>query len=160
MSLAGVAARRWIPASYCEAKMAETQSMDLSTLDTRKGSEQGFELTLTHPQTGAALPGRITLLGQDSAAWEDKTRELMKGRVERLARNRKNRASLEEMEAETIDQLVAVTTGWSGIVLSGEAIPFSADKARWLYASYPWIREQAYEAVNDRGNFLPRSASS
>src|SRR5690349_531358 len=128
--------------------MAEPQSMDLSLLDTRKGAEQGFELTLTHPQTGADLPGRIRLLGQDSAAWQDKLRELVQRRVARLARNKKNVASMEELDADTIEQLAAVTQGWSGIAFGGADYPFSAENARKLYSDYPWIREQAYEAVN------------
>lgn len=139
---------------------AAAASMDLASLDTRKGAEQGFELQLMHPTTGAPLPGKITVLGQDSAAWQDKLNEGVKRRVKRLERNRKNLLTMEELEAESIEQLAAVTTGWSGIMLAGEAIAWSPEKARWLYATYPWIREQVYEAVNDRGNFLPRSASS
>lgn len=135
-------------------------TMDLAALDTRKGAEQGFELQLTHPQSGVPLAGRITLLGQDSQAWEDKLRELLKARVARLQRNRKNVASVEELEADAVEQLVAVTQGWSGLSFAGEAYAYTAENARKLYTGYPWIREQAYEAVNDRGNFLPRSASS
>lgn len=135
-------------------------TMDLDALDTRKGAEQGFELQLAHPQSGALLAGKLVLLGQDSAAWQEKQAELVQRRVNRLQRSKKTTASVAELEADSIELLAAVTAGWSGIVLKGEAIAYSAEKARWLYLSYPWVREQAYEAVNDRGNFLPRSASS
>lgn len=136
----------------------QTPTMDLAALDTRKGAEQGYELQLVHPQTGAALPGKLTLLGADSSAWQDRQAELLQARVNRLAKNKKSVASVEELEHDSIELLVAVTTGWSGIVLGGAPFPWTPENARKLYAGYPWIREQAFEAVNDRGNFLPRSA--
>lgn len=135
-------------------------TMDLAALDTRKGAEQGFELQLAHPQSGALLAGRITLQGQDAAAWQDRQKELLQARVNRLQRNKKSVASVDELEADAVELLVAVTTGWSGLAVDGAPYPFTAENARKLYTGYPWIREQAYEAVNDRGNFLPRSASS
>lgn len=134
--------------------------MDLAQLDTRKGAEEGFELQLAHPKTGEPLPGKITLLGQDSAVWQDRQAELVQRRVKRLALNKKNSASVAELEADSIELLVAGTVGWTGIALEGAEFPFSAANAQRLYTHYPWIREQAYEAVTDRGNFLPRSASS
>lgn len=140
--------------------MTDPQAMDLASLDTRQGAEQGMELQLKHPQTGDPLPCRITLLGADSDAWQNKQAELVQRRVNRLQRTKKNTASVADLEADSIELLCAVTAGWSGITLAGEDIPYSAEKAAWLYRGYPWIREQAYEAVNDRGNFLPRSATS
>jgi hypothetical protein len=142
-----------------EEKMTEA-TMDLAQLDTRKGAEQGFELQLTHPQTGLPLAGRITLLGQDASAWQEKQAELIQRRVNRLQRNKKNTASVGDLENDSIELLVAVTVGWSGIAFEGQPFAWSPENAKKLYTDFAWIREQAYEAVNDRGNFLPRSASN
>lgn len=134
--------------------------LDLAAFDTRKGAEAGMDLALTHPQTGATLPATLQLLGADSDAWHEKQAELLQARVNRLAKNKKNLASVEELEHDSIELLVAVTTGWRDLVLDGAPLAWNPENARRLYTRFPWIREQAFEAVNDRGNFLPRSATS
>jgi hypothetical protein len=136
------------------------KSMDLAALDTRKGAEQGYELQLTHPQTGEVLPGKLQLLGADSAAWQEKQAELVQRRVNRLSRTKKNTATMAELDADSVELLAAVTQGWSGLAIGGADYAYNAENVVKLYRDFPWIREQAYEAVNDRGNFLPRSASS
>lgn len=140
----------------------EKKSLDLSALDTTRGAEQGAELQLSHPRSGELIPARISLLGADSSAWLDKHREFQRRRADRLNRTRKFVVSPEDLEAEQLELLVVATTGWdwSGITLEGEPVPaFSADAARRIYKRFGWVREQVDAFVQDRANFLPRSAS-
>jgi hypothetical protein len=138
----------------------EKQSLDLSAFDFEKAAETGFELVLRNAVTDEPLPGKIRLLGADSQTYKDKAKAILRPQLERLNRGRRMRRSLEDIEAEALELLVAATQGWSGMTLDGAEFPFSADNARWLYQNRKWIREQVDAAVGDRANFLPRSASS
>lgn len=74
------------------------------------------------------------------------------------------RMTPEELEADAIDLLVALTAGWSLVDLSGASldVPFSAEAARELYASpgLAWLREQVDAFASDRANFGCASSSS
>lgn len=132
----------------------EKDSFDLSSLDSAKAAEKGFELVLRNPKTDAELPGRIKLLGADSEVYRERARDFARARAARLNKLRKLSITPEELEAEGIELLVAVTVGWSGITRDGEEFVYSPDNARELYRKYPWIREQVDAAVGDRANFL------
>lgn len=133
--------------------------LDLSALDTSKAAEEGFTLQLVHPD-GTLLPGKIKVQGVDSDAYQQAFRAQQRRAMDRLNRSGKFKATPEQLEAERIEILVRVTIGWEAIALNGEALPFNADNAKMIYTRYPLIREQVDQAVNDRGNFLPSSASS
>lgn len=138
----------------------QPEVLDLSALDTAKGAEQGYELTLSHPKTGEPTPMKITVLGADSDAYREKLRDFQRRRADRMNKGRRLSVTPEEIEAETLEMLVAVTTGWSGFTLDGAPLPFSGDNARTVYRRFSWIREQVDQAVGDRANFLPTSASA
>ncbi len=135
-----------------------TDSIDLNAFDTRAGAEAGIELTLVHPKTGEPLTfAKIRILGADSDAYRDLQMQMQRRAAERMARTRKLNISPEELEAQALDLLVAVTQGWSGLTLDGAPFEYSPENARKLYTRATWIREQVDTAVQDRGNFLPRS---
>ena len=50
--------------------------LDLASLDTAALCEQGAELELTHPATGAPLGVYLTLAGVDSKTWRKATAAL------------------------------------------------------------------------------------
>lgn len=140
--------------------MNEEKTIDLNALDTKKGSDDGFELTLLHPQTGEALPAKVRILGVDSEAYQRTQRNQNRRRLEKQARNRRYRTTLEEVDAELMELVVAVTVGWSGMALDGKPFEYTAENAKVLYTRCPWAFDQVQAAVVDRGNFLPRSATS
>lgn len=132
--------------------------MDLETLDTAKGANDGATLDLKHPTTGEPIGASINLLGADSDAYKQKTIELQRRHMERLRRNSKYRRSPEEMDADATELLAAVTTGWD-LEVGGQRPAFSVATAVSIYARFKWIREQVDEFVAERGNFLPKAAS-
>lgn len=138
----------------------KVNGFDLAALDTSRGAEEGYTLTLVHPKTGEATPVTITVLGADSETFRDKQREILRRRAERMNRTRKLTVAPEEAEADSLELLVAVISGWSGMTLDGAELPFSGENARMVLRRFGWIREQVDQAVSDRANFLPRSASS
>lgn len=135
-------------------------SIDLADFDTSKGAEQGFELTIADLKSGAPTTMKITVLGADSDAYRERQRQFQRARVERMNKSRRMNITPDEIEAEALELLVEVTTGWSGFRLNGADLPFNRDNVRMVYKRFGWIREQVDQAVGDRGNFLPRSASS
>lgn len=136
---------------------------DSLALDTDKPTK----MTLNHPKTNSPLVDAqgqmafILLYGMDSEAAQ-------KAKKDATTRNlrRRNRSTLtaDELEANNVEFLVALTAGWHLVNPAGEAVdhPFSAANARQLYANpkMSWIREQVDEFVGDRGNFLNTSSQT
>lgn len=139
--------------------MEVKNTLDLAAIDTSKASEDGFVLQLAHPD-GTLLAAKIRLQGVDSDAFQRAYRAQQRRHMDRINRSGKFRATPEQLEAEKIEILAAVTLGWEGIALNGVPFEFNAENARTLYTRYALIREQVDQAVNDRGNFLPGSTSS
>jgi len=122
-------------------------------------------LPLLHPTTRQTLrdaDGKeafLELYSQDSKIARDHTLAIQRRRL-RAARGRL-RIEPEEIEADTVDLLAALTAGWHLVGLNGTVldVPFSTENARELYSApqLAWVREQADEFINDRGNFKPAS---
>ncbi len=141
----------------------QDNGLDLSSLDVKTGSDQGFKLYLLHPGTGEPLSLWIDILGADSDAYQDKKREIVKTWEERLKRDQRAKLSDDEAEEQGRDLLVAATRGWCAeMKLDGELLPFSVENARQLYANkrFPWIPEQVYRGIHKRANFLPGNGTS
>ena len=133
--------------------------MDLKKRDTKKGAETGCALTVVDVN-GKETDIVIRLRGADSEAYREQLREIQRRTMNHLNRTRKLVRAPEEIEAESIELLVAATIGWSGIQEDGKDVPFTAANATRIYTDYPAIREQADRAVNDRANFLPSAAKA
>lgn len=129
-------------------------------------------LYLLHPNTRQPLRTRPNKAGEAEAAWvdiyssdskaaRDHQREVQRRRLNMRGRGR---ISPEELEAEAVDLLAALTVDWRLVSLDGAPIdvPFSGDNARELYAApaLAWIREQVDEFASDRANFPQPSSPS
>lgn len=137
--------------------------LDLSALDVKTGSDQGFRLYLLHPGTREPLSLWIDILGADSDAYQDKKREILKAWEERLKRDQRGKLSDEEAEEQGRELLVAATRGWcEEMKMDGAPLPFTVENARRLYDDkrFPWIPEQVYRGVHQRANFLPGNGTS
>lgn len=139
--------------------------LDLLTLDTRRAADEGAVMEVRHPVTNEVLkqdngePVTITLAGRDS----DRVKRLQRATLDRrLAGGRRRNLSFtaDEIDKNRLEELVALTLGWSGIVLRGSLIEPTAENARDLYQTVDWVREQAEEFVDDRANFLKASPTS
>ncbi len=121
-------------------------------------------LELRHPQTGEVLKGKdgkawtVLLHGHDSEQYKRHARKFLN---ERMNAGKKN-LKVEQVEREAVEQLVGLTAGWKNIVLNGEELEYSTDKAREIYADprYSWLRDQVESFASDRANFLPQSPES
>lgn len=117
-------------------------------------------MTILHPVTGEPLvdadgsPAWIDVHSADSAAAQKHHRAVQNRRLQSRAR----KITAEELEAEGIDLLAALTAGWRLLGLDGTPldIPCNRQNAAELYAepSAAWIREQVNAFAADRGNFL------
>lgn len=131
--------------------------VDLSTLDTVAGANNGFDVVIYHPGTLANLGITISVLGKDSDEFQKVSRKHQKKRLDRLSKGGfRGMAGLsaEESERDGLELLAACTMGWTGVVLDGKDVPFSTENAIDIYTRFPWIREQVDIAMGDRSNFL------
>src|SRR5574340_1043117 len=119
--------------------------MDLSSLDTSKAAEEGAKLQLRHPVDDTPLvddaekPITITVVGTDSPT----VKHAMHAQADRrLNKQGRRNMTMQSIEDDSVNLLVAATIGWSGIIVEGKELPFSADHARAVYERFAWIREQ------------------
>lgn len=140
--------------------MQQAETLDLGTLDFQTTANDGARLDLRHPTTNAPTGAWLQLLGTDSDAYRAAQRAQQRDRMKQIARTRRLGVTPEEIETEALNLLVVATVGLGGFKKDGAELQFSADAARDLYKRHIWIREQADEFINDRANFLPKSASS
>lgn len=69
----------------------------------------------------------------------------------------------EEQAGQNIDNLIALTLGWSGYTDdAGVEIPFSAAAAQALYGddTMAWLVDQLQAALNEKERFMTRSAKA
>lgn len=154
--------------------------MDLTSLSTSEIANKGRAVALLHPATQVSIGKRFYVLGFDSK----EARRILRGQeANRLEKQKKTRrgiymATPEETEANQLDLLVALTTGWDEDVVDaegkvtgvrkeielkpGEFIPFSPEACRQIYADlgFAWIREQIDSEIGDRRDFLSSASTS
>jgi len=154
--------------------------MALSSLNTKEVSNKGRAVALLHPATQVSIGVRFFVLGADSDEYRRIQREQQARRTEKQKKNRRGiyLESPEETEANNLDLLVGLTTGWeedvtdadgkvtgvrSEIELNeGEFLPFSPENVRRIYADlgYRWIYELVDAEIGDRRDFLPKGSNS
>lgn len=140
--------------------MTKTKAFDLSSLDTAAACDNPFKLELVHPVSKEPLGCGVMVVGKDSATFKGHVRKKANERLRKQAMHSRRGKdteipTIEQIEAEAIDLLVACTTGfWGDLVVDNEPLAFSPDNARRLYERFGWAREQVDEAVGDVENFI------
>jgi hypothetical protein len=122
--------------------------------------EAPFRLVLLHPVTRQPLrdaEGKEAYIDHYSMDSEIARKHQRAVQRRRLAMRGRLKITPEELEAETVDLLVALTVGWYLVDLKGNPIDlkFTQQDARDLYSDHtiPWLREQLDESAADRANF-------
>lgn len=135
--------------------------MDIANFDTRKTADKGHDLVIVDVN-GAKTDIVITIRGADSAAYQSAMREQQRKRRQQFNKNPRRGIlqTPEQDEEDALDLVVASTVAWIGIEKDGKELPFSEANARSLYTDYPAIREQVEQAIADRSNFLPSTATT
>lgn len=136
--------------------MAKAKAIDLSSIDTVKGSNDGFNVQIYHPGTNEDLGITIRVLGKDSDKFITVSRGQNKKRMAKMTKGgfRTTAIPVEEIEQDSLMLLAACTVGWVGVVVDGKALDFNEDNAVMVYERFPWIREQVDAAMGDRANFI------
>jgi hypothetical protein len=129
--------------------------------------ETPFRLVLVHPITRQPMrdeqgnPAYIDHYSSDSEIARKHQRNIQR---RRLAMRGRMKITPEELEAESVDILAALTVDWHLVDLKGQVIDleFSQEHARRLYANpaVSWLREQLDESTADRANFSKGSSTS
>lgn len=141
--------------------------MDLKTLDVVTKSNEGFAVQLIHPTTGDELPIFFEVLGADSEEYRKVESKQDRKRVSKVWKGSRFQAGAytrEDIESDNIRRMAAVTKKWWEVLLDGshrgtlendgEFLDCTIDNAVAIYTNNPWIKEQVFEAINDRGNFI------
>ncbi len=125
--------------------------MDLSTLDTIAGSDEGAVMTVRHPATNEPIEGMwIRVAGPDSTI--AKQRRAMIRR--KMRGSRSGQMDYNWLDEEARQTRVATTLEWRDISVEGKLLECTPDNVRKVYERFPWIAEQVDEFQADRANFL------
>ncbi len=134
------------------------KAIDLSSIDTIKGANEGFNVRIYHPGTNEDLDIVINVLGKDSDEFQKVSRAQSKKRMAKMSKGGFRLSNIapppEEIERDAIELLVACTKSWSGVVLDGVTISCNHENAIMVYERFPCIREQVDTAIGDRANFI------
>jgi hypothetical protein len=135
------------------------------------GVDRPARMTILHPVTGQAIR-LLDAAGHpnDQAAWIDVlsadskvARDLEREAQNRRLRGRLRRVTAEDIEAEGVELLTALTKGWCLAALDGTPIdvPCTPENARELYSTpdLAFLRRQVNEFAADLGNFPTRTIS-
>jgi hypothetical protein len=154
--------------------------MALSKYNTSKIANAGRPVELLDIVTQRPIGVRFFVLGVDSKEYQRITR---KHEADRLDKQKKNRGRVyyltpEESEANALELLTGLTTGWEEDVCDsegkvthtrpdieleeGQFIHFTPEAAKAIYEElgYKWIREQIDTEIGDRRDFLPPAKRS
>lgn len=140
--------------------MTKPTAIDLSSLDTSAACAKGFELELVHPITKTPIGSFITVMGKDSPAFDSHVKRQSNDRLRRQFQNQRkgkdaDAPTIEQIEADAIDLLVACTTAFRDVTYKGSVLPFSEENAKLLYTEQKWVRAQVDEAIGDVELFFP-----
>jgi hypothetical protein len=130
-------------------------SFDLNSLKPVK-ADDGATLQIVHPESEEVIDGMtITLLGQDSKVYRKIQLAKQQAALNRIAKGKKAiDLDAEKLAEDSIDDLVQLTTGWTGFVLDGSPLECTPENIRTVYGEWAWIKEQVQEFVADRSNFF------
>lgn len=124
---------------------------DISAIDTVEACNKPFELQIEHPVTGDKLPVFISIVGKDSDIYRSKIKALAN---KQIAGRNKQTETVDTLEAQNVNVLVAATVGWRGMAMDGEELAFTPENARKVYKRILPIRNQVQAAIDDLGNFM------
>lgn len=132
--------------------------MDLNNLKPAL-AEEGVTMQVLHPETEEPIEGMtITLLGQDSSTYKKLKRVRQNAVLARVSKGKKAaQLDAEKLEQESVDDLVQLTTDWTGFELDGATLDLTPGNVRTVYEGWDWLREQAQEFVANRANFFRRA---
>jgi len=130
-------------------------SFDLNSLKPVM-ADDGAVLKIVHPETEEVIEGMtITLLGQDSKVYRKLQMSKQQAALNRISKGKKAvDFDAEKLAEDSIDDLVKLTTAWSGFTLDGKDLECTLENVRTVYADWSWIKEQVQEFVGNRANFF------
>jgi len=130
-------------------------SFDLNSLKPVM-ADDGAVLKIVHPETEEVIEGMtITLLGQDSKVYRKLQMSKQQAALNRISKGKKAvDFDAEKLAEDSIDDLVKLTTAWSGFTLNGKDLECTPENVRTVYADWSWIKEQVQEFVGNRANFF------
>jgi hypothetical protein len=134
-------------------------SFDLNSLKPVM-ADDGAVLNIVHPETEELIDGMtITLLGQDSKVYRKLQMGKQQAALNRMAKGKKAiDLDAEKLSEDSIEDLVKLTTAWTGFALDGKSLEFTSDNVRMVYTDWAWIKEQVQEFVGNRANFFRTDA--
>lgn len=102
---------------------------------------------------GPGNPITISGHGQDSKKYRSIQASQMRA-IANIKNPKKRQAAASDFTKQGHELLVGIVTGFNGIIIDGEILPFSMENVNYLFEEWGWAKEQFDEFVHGRENFL------
>ena len=136
-----------------KSEIKNDQAFDLSEFDGfQQAQDDGTEVTIIHPVSGAPTTMKIWVAGPDSKRRQSMQRQLADVRL----RRRKFKMSGEDLENEAKAIIAACVIRWEGFVERGSEVECTVPNIIGVFNRYPFIFEQVDEVAGDRVSFLKK----
>ena len=123
---------------------------DLSVFEESQNlAEQGQWMEVETP-SGEGTDIHLKLAGADSSYHQKQVQNQQR----KMLKKKKFNKTPEEIENDNIELLTACTLDWQNVLYKEETLECTKQNVRWLYKTFPSIREQVDEFIGDRSNFL------
>ncbi len=132
--------------------------MDLNKVES--SADVGEWMDVVNPRTGVPIPHEdgvamgINLKGGDSEDYQKRLKRQQTDTIRTAGKIGRIAKTGDQLDEENLDLLVDAVVDWRGFEEDGEAIPCTPANVRRVFKEHKWIRDQAWEFVNDRSNFL------
>lgn len=116
-------------------------------------------VVIKHPGNGEVLKNddksdmTITMAAPHSKEYKKVLHEMNNKRLKQMSSKKQQEVSSEDLEEMLLDTLAKTTKEWN-ITYSGECPKLTVAKAREIYETVFWIRNQIEEAVADSLGFM------
>jgi len=151
-----------------------TKVTDLSTIDTVKGADEGFDVQIYNPKTREDMGMIIHVIGEDSDEYKKGVYNQARKQQARMSKGGFRSVnwlpSPEETDQNALNLLVLATKGWRTLAIKndegnivepekntifafGKELEFTQENVLRVYG-IPAVRDQVAIAVTDRANFI------
>ncbi len=136
-------------------------SFDFAVLDVASLADEGVDMPVPHPKTGAPMLDSddrlvtIRVHGQHSQAVREARRKIQQRRLEATKRGQTDYTP-EDRERDDLDVLAAAVSGWSFDTLDGQPFPYSEANVRKLLGDRRFANSKGAiaEFLNQDGHFM------
>ena len=148
-------------AQAIQSSPATAAGFDLEDLDNNSVNQVTYDVVLTEDLDGNPIT-TLKILGRNSAEYQAASEKIRIANIKRASKRSKQidtstddgaKLVAATIEANELEQAIAVTVGWSGFKAGGQLVDFDAKYIPGLFAKFPTYLAKVHAALVNDANF-------